>query len=100
MRTANLLMATMLLMANLYFIPQTIWLLNHFGGPYYTIIPLLVSLFINATLFSALAVFNKKFNRSRFLLALHIIALVFTAFYCYVEISIYLEKNSDESIGF
>jgi hypothetical protein len=92
MRRANLIIAVMLLLANVYFIRESIWHFNHFGGPYYTIIPFLISLFINSMIFSAVLTFHKSFRANKLLLGIHIIGLVLILLYSYVEIAVYLDR--------
>jgi hypothetical protein len=93
MRTANLIISTLILLANLYFIPETIWSVKNIGGPYYSIIPLLICLIINLMIFSALLTFSGKFSKSKLLFGLHIIGLILISLYSYVEIAIYLERS-------
>jgi hypothetical protein len=81
MRIANRIIATLLLLINLYFIPETIWHFNHFGGPYYTVIPLAICLIVNSTLLSASLAFSEKNTRSKLLLAINIIGLCFASLY-------------------
>jgi len=87
----NQVLAFIILIANLYFVPETIWHFNHFGGPYYSIIPFLISLYINAMIVSSLFTFNKSLSKSKALLMLHIIGIILIALYAYVEIAVYYD---------
>jgi len=92
MRRANIIIASIILLANVYFVCETIWHFNHFGGPYYTIIPFMISLFINSMIFSAVLTFHKSFRTNKLLLGVHIIGLVLILLYSYVEIAVYLDR--------
>ena len=89
----NLIISSLLILLNIYFIPRTVWHFNHFGGPYYTIIPMFISLMINGSLLTALLAIQKKNNQSLFLLIINLIAVVFAVFYIVMEISINLERG-------
>ena len=87
----NQVIASIILMANVYFVPETVWHFNHFGGPYYTIIPFLISLCINAMIFSSLLAFNRSLSKSKTLLVIHIVGIIFIALYAYMEIAVYYD---------
>lgn len=78
---------------NIYFVPKTIWHFNHFGGPFYSIIPMLICLIVNGTLFTALyAIFRRK-NQSVFLLIAHSFIFALAVWYISIDISIFLEDH-------
>ena len=89
----NLIILILLILLNILFIPKTIWHFNHFGGPYYSIIPMFISIIINGSLFTSSLALMKKNNQSIFLLIINIIALIFAIIYIYIEISINLERG-------
>jgi len=78
---------------NIYFIPKTIWHFNHFGGPYYSILPMVISLIINGSLLTALLVILTKENQNVFLFIINIFAFTLAVLYITMEISINLEMG-------
>ena len=89
----NWIISSLLILLNIYFIPKTIWHFNHFGGPFYSIIILLICLMINGSILTALIAIRKKNNHSLFLLIINLIALVFAILYISMEISSNLERG-------
>ncbi len=83
----------MLIVLNIYFIPKTIWHFNHFGGPYYSILPMVISLIINGSLLTALLVILNKENQNVFLFIINLFAFTLAVLYITMEISINLEMG-------
>ena len=88
MKTANWIISTLLILANLYFLPLSFDIIKSTGGDFgYGLLFLPISLSINLFLITSIMTFKKNFNSSFGLLILNSHGLLWTLFWLWLMLN-------------